>query len=302
MPNTNRSERSTEVFVRDQVQLGPRWGLWAGLRHTRLQRSSVLTDGTAATDYAQSFTTPWIALSRRIGDAALLYASWGRGAESEVVPNLSRYANAGQALPVLASRQAEVGIKSASSGDGFGWSLAAFDIVRPASADDCTVAGTCTRRQDGSAHHRGAEAAVAARSGPWRLQGGVQWLHARREGSSGATLDGLRPTNVPELTLKLLGRYTVASVPGLAVGAGLQHEGDRVVLPDNSLRIPSFTSVAADASLEQRTAGGTTLRWRAGIDNLFDRRAWRESPYQYGHVYLYPLAARTARVSVQVGW
>ena len=48
--------------------------------------------------------------------------------------------------------------------------------------------------------------------------------------------------------------------------------------------------------------GGTTLRWRVGIDNLFDRRAWRESPYQYGHVYLYPLAARTARVSVQVGW
>jgi len=56
-----------------------------------------------------------------------------------------------------------------------------------------------------------------------------------------------------------------------------------------------------DASLRYETRlATTTLTWRAGIDNLFDRQAWREAPYQFGHVYLFPLAPRTARVSVQV--
>jgi iron complex outermembrane receptor protein len=39
---------------------------------------------------------------------------------------------------------------------------------------------------------------------------------------------------------------------------------------------------------------------RFGVDNLFDRRAWRESPYQFDHIYLYPLEPRTFRASLQV--
>ena len=106
---------------------------------------------------------------------------------------------------------------------------------------------------------------------------------------------------MPAFTAKLQGRYAVAALPGLVVGAAVQHEGDRTVLPDGSLRIPSFTAVGLDGTLVQRTQAAT-LTWRAGIDNLFDRRAWRESPYQYGHVYLYPLAARSARVALNVAW
>ena len=45
--------------------------------------------------------------------------------------------------------------------------------------------------------------------------------------------------------------------------------------------------------------GSSNLVWRAGVDNLTDRRAWRESPYQFGHAYLFPLAPRTLRLSVQ---
>jgi iron complex outermembrane receptor protein len=40
--------------------------------------------------------------------------------------------------------------------------------------------------------------------------------------------------------------------------------------------------------------------WRAGVENVFDRRAWRETPTQYGHVYLFPLAPRTWNASLRV--
>jgi iron complex outermembrane receptor protein len=72
------------------------------------------------------------------------------------------------------------------------------------------------------------------------------------------------------------------------------------VLPVSaSPRIGGWARLDLAARFVQRF-GGTTLTWRAGVDNVADRRAWKESPYQFGHVYLYPLASRTWRLSLQV--
>ncbi|HEV7912749.1 MAG TPA: TonB-dependent receptor, partial [Albitalea sp.] len=300
--NTNRDERSTELFARDAVKLSERTTAWLGLRHTRLHRESVRTDGSRPTAYDQSFNTPWLALSHALGADALIYASWGRGVESEVVPNRARYDNRGEALSAQ-SRQVELGIKG-GAGD-WRWNAAAFDIVRPAYADvgiDCVsdaVRDTCTRRRDGDARHRGVELSAAWQSAPWTVQGGLQALQARRHGSVREDVNGQRPTNVPALAFKLQGRYDVAALPGLALQGDLLAEGDRMLLEDNSARIPGYGRVDAGLRYAQTTGFGSFV-WRAGIDNLLDRRAWRESPLQFGHVYLFPLAPRTLRLSVEV--
>ena len=70
-------------------------------------------------------------------------------------------------------------------------------------------------------------------------------------------------------------------------------------LEDNSVSIPGYSRVDASLRFDSTLAGKTTL-WRAGLDNVFNRRAWKESPLQFGHVYLFPLAPRTLRVSVDV--
>ena len=45
------------------------------------------------------------------------------------------------------------------------------------------------------------------------------------------------------------------------------------------------------------------ITWRAGIDNVFDRRFWREAPTTYwGGTYLFPAQPRTFRVSLQAGF
>ena len=73
--------------------------LWAGLRHSRLQRDSVLTNGSEATHTAQAFTSPWLALMQALNPQQQVYLSWGQGIESEVVPNRPQFAQPGQALP-----------------------------------------------------------------------------------------------------------------------------------------------------------------------------------------------------------
>ena len=200
----------------------------------------------------------------------------------------------------LKSRQVEVGLKGAS--DKLSWSVAAFDIAQPLSDDSCVVVAgeqSCTRMRGGRQRHRGVEASAQVQSGAWTLDGGAQWLRARREGSPDSALNGLRPPNVPAFTLKLQAGYQVAGIDGLQLRGGTVYESSRVVLPDNSASIPGYARFDAGLRYDRRI-GGNAWTLRAGIDNVFDRRAWKESPYEFSHAYLYPLAGRTVRVSLQV--
>lgn len=304
--NTNRNERSTEWHLQDAITLSPEWSVWAGVRHTRLNRRSVVTDGSLPTDYRQSFSTPWFALAYAVDPGAQLYASAGQGIESEVVPNRSFYANTGQPLPALKSRQVELGFKQAMA--TLDWRVALFDIRRPTSNDfhtddgapaagDCTDADPCARRTDGAARHRGLELEGEWQLGGLSLRGSAMWLRARREDSADAALNGLKPTNVPARSVKLQAAYNVRAVPGLAWVGFITHEGERMVLPDNSVATPGWTRVDIGVRYTQRL-GAQTLVWRLGVDNLADHRAWQEAPFQFGHAYLYPLAPRTWHASV----
>lgn len=306
--NTNRDERSSELHLQDRVALGAQWSLWGGVRHTWLDRASVRTDGSRATQYTQAFTTPWLALSHALSAQTQAYASVGEGVESEVAPNRARYINAGQTLPALKSRQLEIGLKHSSA--AFDARMAAFDIRRPATGDfhaddgapaldDCSEADPCVRRTDGIAHHRGVEAEAEWRPGALSLRGSAMLLRARRSGSANTLIDGLQPTNVPARSLKLQAAYNVGALPGLAFIGFVTHEGRRMVLPDNSLATPSWTRIDLGARYTQRL-GSQTLVWRLGVDNATDRRAWQEAPYQFGHAYLYPLAPRAVHAALAV--
>lgn len=297
--NTNLDQRSNELYLRDTIALSPDTRLWAGMRHTRISRDSAVTDGSSPTHYAQSFTTPWLALSYQLGPQYMLYASWGEGVESAIAPKLPRYINAGQALTPLKSKQSELGIKSGTT--ALDWSLNWFDIERPQWSDigSCDADNSCERRLDGIAHHRGIEAMSDFKWKGGGLVASAMWLKARREGSATSAINGLRPTNVPSLNFKLQARQRIAGLPGVTLMADLVHEGSRMVLEDNSVSIPAWTRIDLSTRLEQKTRW-TSLTWRAGIDNVVDTRAWKESPFQFSHAYLYPMAPRTFRLSVEL--
>ena len=294
--NTDRDERNTELYIRDVIQLTPALSTWLGLRHTRLHRETLTTSGTESTDYRQNVTTPWVALNYEWQPGLTTYVSWGQGIESQVVPNRpGSYSNAGQALPALKSRQLEIGIKGRT--EQMNWNLTAFDIDRPVYArDNSVIPGPL--QSDGSARHRGVEAGVEARTGAWTWAASAMLLHAERTDSADPTVDGQRPPNVPERVLKLQTQYAVPGLAGLNLQGGIVAESDRTLLPnDGATRIAGWARVDLGARYAQKI-DTRTLVWRVGVDNVLDRRAWQESPYQFEHVYLYPMAPRTWRVSL----
>lgn len=287
--STNRDERSTELFAYDAIGW-QQWRAWLGARHTRIDRSSIRTDGSAAVDYSQSFTTPWLGLSYAFAGNTVVYASAGQGIESRVTPGLPGYgASAGQPLPALKSRQVEIGARGGES--ALAWSAALFRIERPAVADTGT-----TFQFDGEALHRGLEAAITSARGAWRFGASAMLLDAENRGSTvNAANNGLKPMNVPSHTLRAEAGWRV--LPGVELDARLVREGRRAVLADNSIMLPAWNRVDAGVTWTTK-AGGTELKLRAAVDNVADKRYWRESPFQFGHAYLYPGAPRTFRVSL----
>ena len=298
--NTNRDERSTELSVQDAIRWNDRFTTWLGARHTRLARESVRTDGSRPTDYSDGLSTPWVAASYAIQPGLLAYASWGKGVESQIVPNKpSQYTNAGEALRPLTSRQWEIGLKGGQ--DALAWQLAYFDITRPTTnLDACNRLGLtpCEGRYDGSAVHSGLEGSAQWRGGPWRLAGGITLIDAKRRGSEiEPGTNGQHPTNVPKQVARAQAAYRIAAVPGLEIEGQLSHEGRRNVLADGSISLPGWTRF--DAALRYDTRiHGVAMRWTLAVENLFDKRYWKESPYQFGHVYLFPGAPRTLRLAL----
>ena len=293
-PNVDRTERNTELYLRDTVQIGADWSAWGGVRRTTIHRTSWETstgDPTANTDYTQSFTTPWLALARQLGAHDMVYVSWGEGVESDIVPTHG-FPDGGRPLSSTISRQWEAGYKHGD--DARQWGLTAFDVDQP--LDDGLDDGTFGH--DGITRAIGLEASAQGRLGPLTLRASAMAQRVRREQAANPSYDGLRPTNIPDQALKILATWDVAPVPGLAVLANMDYEGGREVLPDDSATIPGWTRYDLGARYTQ-VAGSTTLVWRAGVDNLFDRRAWREAPYQYDHAYLFPLEPRTFHASLE---
>ena len=302
--NTNRTERSTELSAYDAISWTPAFTTWTGLRYTQLNRESVRTDGSRATAYSDNFVTPWLAASYQINPAHMLYASYGQGVESEVAPARARYTNAGEALPPLKSKQFEFGIKGEL--EQLRWSAAYFDIRRPMFGDlgSCSATGSCTRQVDGTAKHRGLEltagTAAASATQPWHVDGGVTFINAKRQGSTiDASQNGLRPTNVPDWILRLNASYKIAAVPGLQLEGHISHEGTRAVLPDNSIMLPAWTRLDLGARYDTKIAN-TKTTWALGVDNVFNKSYFKESPYQFSHAYLFTGAPRTLRLSVQI--
>lgn len=296
----NRWERSTELAIQDTVHLAQDWKAWIGLRHTRLNRYSVETDGDKEVRIQQSLNTPWAALGWTFAPKTQAYVSWGEGLETKAAPRLMEDAldNSGQILPALKSRQIELGVKGQYAHEGVSaqWGTNVFEIRRPQAE---TVGNTY--QLDGDARHRGVEGFWQGRMGAWGLGGSAMFIDAERRGSQLGGVNGKNPVNVPEHAIKLSGSYTFGAPWVLALQADVVHEGPRWVDATNTLRLPSWTRLDLGVRAVQPLSDQRSVTWRLGVTNAFNKRAWREAPSMFGgHTYLFQMRERTVTASAQI--
>lgn len=287
-PGTDRDSKNIEIFIFDHLKMNS-WNAWLGLRRVYLKRESERTDGSRPISYSQNFTLPWAALSYNFSHI-MTYISYGQGLESFVTPNRSTYNNPGKFLPNVISRQWEAGAKGSGILD---WSLALFQLSRPLLTDQAPVYKT-----DGHARQRGVEVELSKKIDQWLLQLSAMKLEVvRKESSLLSEFNNNLVVNTPKHTIRASLGYELPSVKGLSLDLRIIHEGERAVTLDNEQMLPSWTRLDAGLSYIKNK-----MLARLYIENLADKRYWRESPTQYGHIYLYPGADRRVGLNLQYGF
>ncbi|MBK7001292.1 MAG: TonB-dependent siderophore receptor [Rhodoferax sp.] len=298
--NTNSRERATDVYGSLVSDLGMSVQSFLGWRTSQLSRNSARSDGSRAIAIDQTVNTPWAGLSWSPQLGAMLYASWGQGAELEAVPNRpSKFVNAGQVLPTLKSEQTEVGVKWQADARLL-LSAAAFSIDKPYADDQPTASGIPLRLAGGkTARHRGWEfSAVGQVNKQLALQASVTLLDAKYSAALDPALVSQKVTNVPTVKASVFVDYKLQAVPGLSVNGLLTHEDGKTVNSDGSVTLPSAWQLDAGVRYRNRMLG-KAVQWSLNVENLTDRSYWREAPTQYwGGVYLFPATPRTLRAAV----
>ncbi len=300
--NTDSRERAIATYASIQSNLTYSIQSFAGLRISKLNRSSERSDGSRAIAYQQTVTTPWVGITYSPSREAMVYASWGQGVELDAVPNrASRFVNFGETLPALKSKQVEIGTKLQIS-TRLLITGALFSIEKPY-ADDIAQANERLLRIAGGklARHRGAEFAATGRvNDALSIQTSVTLLNAKYTRAVDPALIGEHVTNVPRLKASLFADYKIAALPGLAINTLMTFENGKTVNADGSVALPHSWQIDTGVRYQHQLMGKSTL-WRLNIENLTNRIFWREAPTQYwGGVYLFPSTPRTLRASVTI--
>jgi iron complex outermembrane recepter protein len=301
--NTLLNWRMKELSITDAMQIGNAWSMWWGLKHSSYESNSVRTDGSRAVAIDQSFTTPWLAIGYKPWQGGYVYASTGQGIEPEVVPNRpTLFKNAGQTLPALKSKQIELGFKQAirteSNLNGL-FTATLFSIEKPF-ADDVTLPGdTLPTRIAGArlAKHQGLELGYAGSlAKDWSAYAQASFLDARQVKDANGLYTDKRSTNVAPFSFSAGAAWQLA--PAVQWRNSFTYFSSKPVTRDNSVSLPAGYQFDTAVTYTQKAAS-SVLIWRAGIDNLLDKRYWREAPTQYwGGTYLFAASPRTLRLSV----
>lgn len=305
-PNTDIDRVIKDVQVADVIDLSPRWRLFAGARIGEVEQASRRSNGESALRFSERFVTPWLAIGYTYAPNNMLFASINRSVEPEAVPNRpTLFVNAGDVLPVGRSTQAELGWRGTPTPTLSG-SVTLFEVRRPR-PDDRSVTpnalGADTERvADGrEQRHRGIEMEwtwQATRTWTLLAQGTV--LDAKIARSLDPAGVDRRATNVPRTTAALQADWRPAAGAGLVLSNRVFHSGERAITADNGVTLPAWWQWDLWAGMPLKI-GGFATQWRAGIENVTDRRFWREAPTQYwGGTYLFPAQPRTFRIGVSV--
>lgn len=105
---------------------------------------------------------------------------------------------------------------------------------------------------------------------------------------------------MPRLRASLQADYSLP-VPGLALLGGMRYSASKYANYAGTVEAGGYTVFDVGTRYRTRIAGyDTTLRLT--VDNVFDRRYWRDVGEYLGDNYLFQGAPRTARVSASVNF
>lgn len=279
----------------DRIAFNSQWstllgGKWIHLNEKAYDAESIENRHTQIDKFL-----PQLALMYSPFESTNIYVSYAKGlADGATAPWYT--SNPNEVLAPVNSTQYEIGVKQQHKNALF--TLALFDLkqdnqyVRP--NDD----GTLTFVSGGKQHNQGIELNVQGSITPnLDLISSLALIKSRWEDSGVGAYEGHQTQNVPKLRFATHASYQVAQIEGLRILGGMQYSASKYANKEGSVKVAGYRVFDLGAAYHFNLYGYDTTM-RLSVDNLFNKKYWRDVGGFMGDDYLFLGAPRTAQFSV----
>jgi iron complex outermembrane receptor protein len=291
--------RQYGLFASDRISFNEQWQTILGGRQVRLDEETYNQAGATTRHTQRSVFLPQVALIYKPRPDTSLYASYSKGLSlgGEAAWFSS---NAEEVLPPTTSRQLEVGVKR--DFQRLSLTAALFQITQDLQYNRPNDDGTITFVQQGKQKNVGLELSANGHlTSDLQVSASVAAIRARISGSGTDDYDGHQAINVPKLRASLHGDYSIPGVPGLALLGGVQYSASKYANREATVKVDDYAVFDVGGRYSTKVGDYATVL-RLTVDNLFDKRYWRDVGESAGDGYLFLGAPRTARLSATVNF
>jgi len=293
----NLDSRQQAIFFTDRIQLGERWELLGGGRQFWLKEKTYNLAGATTRDTDRNQFLPQLALIYKPQANMSLYGSY---AETLSMGTAAAFwqTNFPTILSPSVARQLETGIKYDWNKD-LSFTAAIFRMKKAYEYPQPDGAGGFKYVQQGKQTHTGLELGASGNvTKQLRLAASLAFIQARADGTGTPAYDGKQAINVPRLRSALYADYALAALPGLNLQGSWLYSGSKSAVRDGSASVPSYHIFNTGLRYQTKVSGHPTTV-RLTVDNVFDKRYWKDTGESLGDSYLHLGAPRLARLSVQ---
>ena len=287
--------QQTALNVLDQIEFNDAWSVLLGGKLLHLNESAYAADGNSIRDTDFNRFLPQIALMYQPWQNTHLYASYAKGiSDGSHAPAYTD--NAYVTLAPRRSTQYELGLKQ--QWQELLFTAALFDLTQDhqyTNLDNYYVT-------DGEQHNLGLELGLQGRVAEnLDMTSTLALTRSRLEDIQVDAYKGHQTQNVPTVRFASHVSYQMPQVEGLRLLAGMQYSSSKYANKTGTVKVSGYTVFDAGAAYNFRAYGYDNML-RLNVDNLFNKKYWRDAGSFFGDDYLFLGTPRTAQFSWTVNF
>ena len=287
--------KQTSLNISDLIDLNAEWSVLAGGKLLHLNEQAFDATQTQLRDTDINRFLPQLALMYQPWQGTHIYASYAKGlSDGGQAPWFAN--NNFETLAPIYSTQYELGLKQ--QWQTLLFTAALFDLTQDHQYTN-TALDFVTQ---GEQHNLGLELGLQGNVSPnLELASSVAITRARLKGTNTLENEGHQAQNVPKLRFANHLTYRVAQVEGLKLLAGMQYSGRKNANKLGNVSVPSYTLFDLGAIYQFKT-NDYAHSVRLNVENVLNKKYWRDAGAYFGDDYLFLGTPRTAQLSWTVNF
>ncbi|QBQ16247.1 TonB-dependent siderophore receptor [Acinetobacter haemolyticus] len=296
--------QQTALNLLDQIRFNDSWSVHMGGKILSLDEKAYDAAANKIRDTDLNRFLPHFAVMYQPWENTQVYTSFSKGlSDGGQAPwyafgneEKGIVGNAFETLAPIKSTQYELGLKHQLQSMLF--TAAIFDLEQDhqyTNADNYYLT-------DGKQHNIGLELGLQGHiTENFDITSTLALTRSRLKEIDVAEYQGHQTQNVPKVRFASYLSYQLPQVEGLRLLTGMQYSASKYANKIGSVKVPSYTVFNSGAAYNFKAYGyENTLRFN--VDNLFNKKYWRDAGSFFGDDYLFLGAPRTAQLSWSINF